>query len=194
MVDQLVFNVGRQLRNLRGELGLSLRQLSDKVGVAPSTIQKIENNQISPTLGTMVKIAQGLNKDLQFFLGPTHARTDVVFCAIAQRRRIDPPDVKFSIELLTEGLSDQKVSALLVRVPPRGRRTHVRHRGEELQYCLRGTVMFTIDGKQYRLTSGDTVHFKGDLSHSWTNIGTEEAELLVVCSPPLYVARSTEER
>jgi transcriptional regulator with XRE-family HTH domain len=194
MVNQLVFNVGRQLRNLRGELGLSLRQLSEKVGVAPSTIQKIENNQISPTLGTMVKIAQGLNKDLQFFLEPAHERTDVVFCAKAQRRRIDPPDVKFSIELLTEGLSDQKVSALVVRVPPRGRRTHVRHQGEELQYCLRGTVVFTIDGKQYRLMPGDTVHFKGDLSHSWTNIGTEEAELLVACSPPLYVARSAEER
>ena len=114
MVDQLVFNVGRQLRNLRSELGLSLRQLSERVGVAPSTIQKIENNQISPTLGTMVKIAQGMNKDLQFFLEPAHERTDVVFCSKAQRRRIDPPDVKFSLELLTEGLSDQKVSALLV--------------------------------------------------------------------------------
>jgi transcriptional regulator with XRE-family HTH domain len=194
MVDQLVFNVGRQLRNLRGELGLSLRQLSDKVGVAPSTLQKIENNQISPTLGTMVKIARGLNKDLQFFLETAHERTDVVFCSKVQRRRIDPPDVKFSIELLTEGLSDQKVSALLVRVPPRGTRSHVRHQGEEFQYCLRGAVVFTIDGKQYRLTSGDTLHFKSDLSHSWTNMGAEEAELLVICSPPLYVARSTEER
>ena len=194
MVDQLVFNVGRQLRNLRAELGLSLRQLSEKVGVAPSTIQKIENNQISPTLGTMVKIAQGLHKDLQFFLEPAHERTDVVFCPKAQRRRIDPPDVKFSIESLTEGLSDQKVSALVVRVPPRGRRSHVRHQGEELQYCLRGTVTFAIDGQQFRLMPGDTLHFKSDRSHSWTNIGTEEAEMLVICSPPLYVARSAEEQ
>jgi transcriptional regulator with XRE-family HTH domain len=193
MVDQLVFNVGRQLRNLRAELGFSLRQLSNKVGVSPSTIQKIENNQISPTLGTMVKIAKGLNKDLQFFLEPAQERTDVVFCPKTQRRRIDPPDVKFSIESLTQGLSDQKVSALLVRVPPRGKRSHVRHQGEEFQYCLRGTVLFTIDGKQFRLMSGDTLHFKSDLSHSWTNIGTEEAEMLMICSPPLYVARSAEE-
>jgi len=194
MVDQLVFNVGRQLRHLRADLGLSLRQLSDRVGVAPSTIQKIENNQISPTFGTMVKIARGVNKDLEFFLEPNHERTDVVFCSKAQRRRIDPPDVKFSIELLTEGLSDQKVSALLVRVPPRGKRSHVRHQGEEFQYCLRGTVVFTIDGKEYHLMAGDTLHFKSDLSHSWTNIGAEEAAMLMICSPPLYVARSAEER
>ena len=194
MIDQLVFNVGRQLRNLRGELGLSLRQLSNKVGVAPSTIQKIENNQISPTLGTMAKIAKGLDKDLRFFLEPAHERTDVVFCAKTQRRRIDPPDVKFSIELLTEGLSDQKLSALLVRVPPRGKRSHLPHQGEEFQYCLQGTVVFTIHGKQYRLTAGDALHFKSDLSHSWTNIGSEEAEMLMICSPPLYLARSAETR
>jgi len=142
----------------------------------------------------MVKITRGLNKDLQFFLEPAHERTDVVFCSRAQRRRIDPPDVKFSIEWLTEGLSDQKVSALVVRVPPRGKRTHVRHPGEEFQYCLQGAVMFTIDGQPYHLMPGDSLHFKSDLSHSWANIGTEEAELLVICSPPLYVARSAEER
>jgi transcriptional regulator with XRE-family HTH domain len=193
LADQLVFNVGRQLRNLRAELGLSLRQLGDRVGVSPSTLQKIENNQISPTLGTMVKIARGLNKDLQFFLEPAHERTDVVFCPKAQRRRIDPPDVKFSIELLTEGLSDQKVNALSVRVPPRGKRSHVRHPGEEFQYCLRGVVAFSIDGKQYRLMPGDGLQFKSDLSHSWANIGTEEAEMLMICSPPLYVGRSADE-
>jgi hypothetical protein len=32
----LPFSVGRQLRNLRSELGLSLRQLNEKVAVSPS--------------------------------------------------------------------------------------------------------------------------------------------------------------
>jgi transcriptional regulator with XRE-family HTH domain len=191
MVEQLVFNVGRQLRHLRAELGLSLRQLSDKVAVSPSTLQKIENNQISPTLSTMLKIARGLDKDLQFFLEPAPERTDTIFCPQGQRRRIDPPDVKFSLELLTEGLSDQHLSALLVRVPPRGRRSHPRHQGEELQHCLRGTVAFTIHGKHYRLSPGDTLHFKSDLPHSWSNVGEDEAELLVICTPPLYVGRGT---
>jgi transcriptional regulator with XRE-family HTH domain len=192
MVDQLVFNVGRQLRNLRAELGLSLRQLSEKVAVSPSTLQKIENNQISPTLSTMLKIAQGLDKDLQFFLEPAPERTDIVFCPQGQRRRIDPPDVKFSIELLTDGLSDQRLSALLVRVPPRGKRSHPRHQGEELQHCLQGTVAAAIHGKHYRLRPGDTLHFKSDLPHSWVNVGEDEAAVLVICAPPLYVARGAD--
>jgi transcriptional regulator with XRE-family HTH domain len=189
MADQLVFNVGRQLRKLRGELGLSLRQLGEKVAVAPSTLQKIEHNQISPTLSTMFKIAHGLGKDLQFFLEPPPERTDIIFCPQEQRRRIDPPDVKFSIELLTEGLSDQRLSALLVRVPPRGKRSHPRHQGEELQYCLRGSAQFSIHGQHYRLGPGATLHFKSDLPHSWANVGEDELEMLVVCAPPFYVGR-----
>jgi transcriptional regulator with XRE-family HTH domain len=192
MADQLVFNVGKQLRTLRAELGLSLRQLSEKVSVSPSTLQKIENNQISPTLSTMVKISRGLDKTLQFFLEPPPERTDIVFCPEGQRRRIDPPDVKFSIELLTEGLSDQRLSALLVRVPPKGRRTHPRHQGEELQHCLQGTVAVTIHGKPYRLRPGDTLHFKSDLPHSWANVGENEAAVLLICAPPLYVGRSAD--
>jgi transcriptional regulator with XRE-family HTH domain len=192
MVDQMVFNVGRQLRRLRAELGLSLRQLSEKVAVSPSTLQKIESNQISPTLSTMVKIAQGVGKDLQFFLEPPPERTDVVFCPQGQRRHLDPPDVKFSIELLTEGLSDQRLSALLVRVPPRGRRDHPRHQGEELQHCLQGTIAATIHGKRYRLRPGDTLHFKSDLPHSWVNVGEDEAAVLLICAPPLYLGRNAE--
>jgi transcriptional regulator with XRE-family HTH domain len=192
MVDQLVFNVGRQLRKLRADLGLSLRQLSEKVAVSPSTLQKIENNQISPTLSTMVKIAHGLDKDLQFFLESPPERTDIVFCPQGQRRRLDPPNVKFSIELLTEGLSDQRLSALLIRVPPRGRRSHPRHQGEELQHCLQGTLAAAIHGKHYRLKPGDTLHFKSDLPHSWSNVGEDEAVVLVICAPPLHMGRGTE--
>jgi quercetin dioxygenase-like cupin family protein len=192
MDEQLVLDVGRQLHTLRTELGLSLRQLSAKVAVSPSTLQKIEHNQISPTLSTMLRIARGMGKDLQFFLEPVHARADVVFCSQAQRRRLDPPDVQFSMELLTDGLSDQRLSALRVCIPPGGKRRHPRHQGEELQHCLRGTAAFTIQGKLYRLTQGDTLHFKSDLPHHWRNVADEEAELLVICSPPLYVGRSAE--
>ncbi len=194
MVEQLVLNVARNLRRLREELSLSLRQLSEKAGVSPSTIQKIEHSQISPTLETILKIARGLGKDLQFFLDQGQEHTNVVFFPKEQRLRIDPPDVRFSIELVTGGLSDQRFSALLLTVPPGGKRSHLRHQGEELQHCLRGAVLFTIHGKKYSLQAGDTIHFKSDLKHSWMNGGEDESQLLIVCSPPLHIGRRAVDR
>jgi len=192
MVEELVFNVGRKLKNLRGELGLSLRQLSEKVAVSPSTIQKIESNQISPTLVTVLRIAKGLGKEIQFFLDQQHEPTSVVFIPKKHRQRIKAPDLNFGIELLTDGLSDQRFSPLILTVPPGGKRgSHLRHRGEELQHCLSGKVEFIIQGKKYVLTPGDTIHFKSDLRHSWMNVGKGVATLLMVCAPPLYVGRNT---
>lgn len=193
MVEELAFNVSRKVRKAREEQGLSLRQLSEKAHVSPSTIHKIESNQISPTLGTILKITRALGKDLQSFLDGDE-RTDVAFCPSERRQRIHPAGLKFAIELLSEGISDQRFSGLLLIVPPGGRRgSHLLHLGEELQHCLSGTVEFTIHGKRYLLEEGDTIHFKSDLKHSWVNVGKEEARLLMICTPPLFVGRASSE-
>lgn len=195
MVEELVFNVGRKLKRVRGELGLSLRRLSQQSGVSPSTIQKVENNSISPTLGTFLRIARGLGKDIQFFLDQEHQPADVIFGPKVRRRRINSSDLKFTIELLTEGLSDQRFSVLILTVPPGGKRgSHLQHLGEELQHCLSGRVEFTIRGKRYLLTQGDTLHFKSDRRHSWVNVGKRTAKLLMICSPLLHVGRNSNER
>lgn len=192
MIEELVFNVGRNLKKLRGELGLSLRQLSEKAAVSPSAIQKIENNQISPTLGTILKIANALGKDIQFFLDQRQEPASVVFFPKQDQRRIRPRDLPFTIKLLTEGLSDQRFSTLILIIPPGGKRgSHIHHLGEELQHCLVGKVEFTIHGKKYILTPGDAVHFKSDLRHGWVNVGKRVAKLLMVCSPPLFVGRNS---
>lgn len=193
MVEELVFNVGRRLRKLRGELGLSLRQLSVRTEVSPSTIQKIENNQISPTLGTILRIARGLGKDIQFFLDQSHEPKNVVVCRKGERRRLHPSDLPFTLELLSDGLADQRFSSVILTVPPGGKRgTHLRHQGEELQHCLAGKVEFTVEGRKYMLTEGDTIHFKSDLRHSWVNVGNGVARLLMICAPPLHVGRGSD--
>lgn len=68
MVEQLVINVGNNIRELRRQRGLSLRQLSEQIEVSPSAINKIEQNLISPTLGTVLKIVKGLGTTLQSLL------------------------------------------------------------------------------------------------------------------------------
>ncbi len=194
MVEELVFNVGRKLKQVRGELGLSLRQLSEKTAVSPSTIQKIESNQISPTLATILKIAKGLGKDIQFFLDQGHNRTEVAFCGKNHRRLLSPSNLSFNIELLSEGLSDPQFTLFILNIPPGGKRgSHVRHQGEVFQYCLAGEIEFTIRGKKYLLKMGDTLHFKTDLRHSWLNVGRGVARLLMVSSPPVFIGRNSHE-
>lgn len=195
MVEQLVINVGRKLRELRQQRGLSLRQLSEKVGVSPSAIQKIERNLISPTLGTVLKITKGLGTTLQSLLDEHMVARDVVHLPQEKRRTVLVPDLKISIQSLADGLGNQAFSAVLLTIPKgaKMKEREFHHQGEELQLCVKGKVKFTIRHETYLLRPGDSLRFKSYLRHYWENVGGTEAQLLMICSPPIHLGRGPNE-
>lgn len=195
MVEQLVINVGRKIRELREQRGLTLRQLSQRADVSPSTIQKIEKNLISPSLGTVLRIAKGLEITIESLLDAYPERRDVVYLPKEKRGTIAVPDLRITLQSLAEGLPDQPFSAVILTIPKgaRMKEREFQHHGEELMFCLRGTVEFTIGDQRYLLTAGDSLRFKSHLRHFWRHVGEEEAQLLMICAPPIYVGRSPDE-
>jgi len=195
MVEQLVINVGRKIRALRQQRKLSLRRLSEKVEVSPSAIQKIEQNLISPTLGTALKIAKGLGTTLQSLLDEQIEARDVVHLPEGKRWTVSVPDLRISIQSLADGLANQAFSAVLLTIP-KGARMKERdfhHQGEELQFCIKGKVKFTIRRETYLLEPGDSLRFASYLRHYWENVGGTEAQLLMICAPPIHMGRSLNE-
>lgn len=66
-MDTAAKRLGKNLRDIRLENGLSQAHLAESVGVAKSYISNIENGKINLTLSTMEKIAKKLKiqpKDL----------------------------------------------------------------------------------------------------------------------------------
>jgi transcriptional regulator with XRE-family HTH domain len=57
-------NVGERIRIIRKEKGLSIMQIREKTGLSKSTISEIENDKSSPSLDTLSKIAQALDKQI----------------------------------------------------------------------------------------------------------------------------------
>jgi quercetin dioxygenase-like cupin family protein len=47
---------------------------------------------------------------------------------------------------------------------------------------MMGRVRFDIRGTTYVVRPGDTLHFKGDLPHTWENPGPGEAQTSMVCA------------
>jgi transcriptional regulator with XRE-family HTH domain len=77
MAEEVVVNVGESLRRLRGECGYSIKQLSQKSGVSPAGIYKIERNEMVPTITVLMKLAAALNKKVGFFVGEEDDSKDV---------------------------------------------------------------------------------------------------------------------
>lgn len=195
MVEQLVINVGRMIGKLREQRGLSLRQLSERAGVSPSTIQKIERNVISPSLGTVLRIAKGLGTDIESLLDRHAEQRDVVHLPKEKRGTIAVPDLRITLQSLAEGLNGQAFSAVILTIPKgaRMKEREFRHYGEELMFCLKGTVEFTIRDERYLLTEGDSLRFRSHLRHFWRHVGKGEARLLMICAPPIYMGRDLRE-
>ncbi|GAW93138.1 helix-turn-helix domain-containing protein [Calderihabitans maritimus] len=54
---------GSYLRSLREERGYTLREFAEKAGISPAYLSQIENNQKTPSIKTLQKLARALNLD-----------------------------------------------------------------------------------------------------------------------------------
>ena len=58
-------------------------------------------------------------------------------------------------------------------------------------YPLRPQARYTIDGRQYPLSAGDSVHFDAGKAHRLANVGSEVAEMLAITTLSLFDDHST---
>jgi transcriptional regulator with XRE-family HTH domain len=188
VIDDKMKRAVAKLKQTREEKNLTLQQLADIAGVAPSTIQKIEAGTIMPSVAVMMKIAKALHKKVGFFLDEEEGESEVSFVRKGDRLSSGVNKDGFSAQRLTAVLIDPEIDSLILTLAPG---THsgdepLRHRGEELAYCIYGTVTFTINGAEYTLSEGDSLHFKSEYPHTWRNSGNTDAEMILICTLPAF--------
>ena len=62
---EVIKAVGKRVRKLRKEKGLSQEKLSLKIELTRNTISRVENGDFDPTLTTLSQIARGLEIDIR---------------------------------------------------------------------------------------------------------------------------------
>lgn len=74
MADDLTRVIGRRTRDLRKQAGLTLEGLSERCGMPPETLSRIERGVFSPSVRTLEKLAAGLAVDpiVFFWADPAH--------------------------------------------------------------------------------------------------------------------------
>ena len=70
LIEARVAELSERIRRWRGEVGLTLVELGQKSGVAASTIQKIERQQMIPSIAVLLKIAFGLGIEAGDLIAP----------------------------------------------------------------------------------------------------------------------------
>ncbi|MDR5653352.1 helix-turn-helix domain-containing protein [Ruixingdingia sedimenti] len=179
--------LGDTLRGLRQARGWSLGELSAASGVPTSTISKIENGQMSPSLVHAINLAAALEANLGFLIDRGARPAAFSVMREGARPRLDLPEMGLALQDLHGDFAPGVLEARLGEIAPGGRSGDepMTHPGEEICHILDGAIRFDIDGEVHDLGPGDTIHFKCSVPHHWENTAPRTTRVVWVFSDGL---------
>jgi transcriptional regulator with XRE-family HTH domain len=133
--DQL----GRRIRSLRTERGLTLTGLAAQVGITRSFLSSVERGLAYPSLIVLRTIAAAL--EVPVFLLFTAPDSNGMVVRRDSRKVIRPPGAPVSYELVSPDLR-RKIEMILVRLEPGLDSKAMSHDGEECALVLKGRVTY----------------------------------------------------
>ncbi|MEM8551830.1 MAG: XRE family transcriptional regulator [Pseudomonadota bacterium] len=181
-------DLGETLRRLRKARGWSLGRLSEASGVPPSTISKIENLQMAPSLVHAINLASALGENLGFLVDRDARRAaDFTLVRTGERAELYLPEMSLTLQDI-HGNFEPGLLEARVCVMGRGARSGeeaMTHPGEEVCHVLEGSIRYQIGEGSYVLGEGDTIHFRSDIPHRWQNMADGQTRVVLVFSDGL---------
>ncbi len=173
-IDNELARISHRLRQRREQAGFTLQELASRSGVATSTIQKVETEQMIPSVAVLMKIARGLDAHVADLILDRGEAIE-----IAHRRPEDRPRVGRGtvVERLSGDIVDQSLDMWRVWVDP-GRdsgREAMRFGGDALVVCEAGRIVFRLGDEDHTLEAGHTLHFRATIPYAWRNESDEVA-------------------
>ncbi len=181
--------LGRRVRGLRQTAGMSQRRLAETAGISFSAISKIENNLLSPTYDSLIRLSRGLGCDITDLFRDPSPRVPTGRRSITRSGEgVGYPTADYDYELLCNDLAYKKMTPIraIIKAGSMEKISALSsHEGEELIYVLSGTVeVHTQFYQPAVLNVGDCIYFDSSMEHACINKGDTDAEIFWVSSSP----------
>ncbi len=170
--------------------GITLKDLSEKIGLSQAFLSEVENGKGNPTLDTLRRIAKGLGLSVFDILSEDRPFFQIVRAKERQVFSSTEYNVQFEqVSTLTPSARSQVVVAWLYpgACTANEPQSHGLPNGsEEIALILTGVVQIEIGDDAHILNEGDSVRFDPFLPHRYINIGQSRAGLLTIMTPPSF--------
>lgn len=185
---------GTVLRELRKSNRWTLVDVSQRTGIPPSTLSRIENEQISPTYDLLVKLSKGLSMDVAQLLSMPGEMSTPRSDQSGRRsvnRRSDGEIVDMSnhtLRYLSTDLLNKRLTPILCEYRARSLREFgqwMRHEGEEFVYVVDGELeLHTECYAPVALGPGESVYFDSRMGHAYISRSEQPCHALSICTLP----------
>ncbi len=182
--------IGATMRAIRRRQGLSLRDLSRLTGFSIGFLSLVERGQSSISLTSLHTVAKALEADMStFFPAPREEPEPPAVPHVTRWSRDGRlhTDAAHTYKLLGGRGFNRSLEPVHVTIAPcDDTRDAYAHDGEEFVYVLSGELVFIVDGVEYRLGPGDSIHYQSTIAHTVRNDASEPAEALWVLTTRLF--------
>lgn len=180
--------VGKNLRRLRTERGLSLERLSQASGVSRAMLGQVELGQSAPTINVLWKIARSLDVPFSALI-TTSQSTGVKLLRAEQGKRLLSHDGSFSSRALFPFDEPRRVEFYELTLAPHGTENAEAHAPGTVENLVvaSGQVEIDVGGQTHVLGTGDAILFEADGPHVYRNPGASQTVLFLVMTYPEQV-------
>ena len=164
--------VGEKIKALREQKGFSLKDVADQTGFSPALISQMESHLISPSLGTLIKLAKALDVKVGDFFGETHEEPFAIVRKDERKtvsRFASKEGVKYGYGYESLGFEkkNRHMEPFIVTLEPATIKTSKTstHEGEEFIYVLEGEMEVIFGNHRDVLYPGDSIYYDSTIPH-----------------------------
>jgi len=177
--------LGQKIRKLRLDKKMTLQDVAGITGYSKALISRIENDSVSPSISSLIKIASALDTTLyELFAAVEGKGTEIT------RRKDRSSQVmaggKIKVQELSGNGDERKLVAVIMTFEPGASAAEEKakvHSGEEWWHVLKGKLVAAVGENTYELGEGDSIYLNSSVPHTWQNPAKGKATALVLVTP-----------
>lgn len=179
--------VGARLRGIRKDQKLTLKQLSERSGVALSTLSKMELAQVSVSYEKLAAAARALGVDIAQLFSPVKTALNLIQPTVVSTA-IDSAagysTGNYDYHPMAGDFPGRRMTPMYARIFARELTQfddYIRHPGQEFAVVLSGRVRIQFEtGESISIGCRETAYFNSGIGHIYLAESEADAEVMVV--------------
>ncbi|AOY58498.1 MULTISPECIES: cupin domain-containing protein [Desulfococcus] len=179
--------VGARITKIMAQKGISLEVLAERTGLESGFLKRLQEEDIYPSLGPLLKIARSLGVRLGTFLDDQISEDPLIIRKsdrkgeLSMLRAKDRP-VASRFYSLGRGKTDRHMEPFFIELlPESGKEIKLSsHEGEEFIVVIDGEVEVVYGKKTHRLLAGDSIYYNSVVPHHVGSFGDSAASIYAV--------------
>lgn len=166
--------IGRRVRTMRKGRNMTLQQLAEASGISSSMLSLVERGLASPSIGSLIVVANALGASVSEIMATEDHSDDVVV------RAADVQPMETRKNVIRRVMKEDRKKGVSIAINEYGPLTasnesQLSHDGYEYGLLLAGTLTVEIDSETHILNRGDLISYASKRPHRIYNHGKTTA-------------------